>query len=628
MILLLGLVLFFGPVAADIAGKPLSGFVTAVTMIPGILLTISGTMLLLVSKLYVKTTASRAFVRTGVGGSKVIIDAGAFVIPFMHEVIWISLETHVLKIVREGESALLTSDNILADIAAEFFIHAPKESDDVARAARSFGKGMLNDQHVHDKISEKLVGALRFAAVKRTLEELNSERLKFVKEVEEILRDDLQQNGLKLESVTISAFDQADYALLRENNILHVQGKKKTAEIVQANLTRTNQLEREGEQLRKQQDVEARKKILAYQQDQANAEAAQKAQIDTVNAQRNRQAREEEIEATRNIELKAVAKQQSVLVATQRQQQEVEVAARERQKAVEVAEQEKLEAATRAAQKVEVAEREMLQAVAEAERAVAVTETAKAKAEAEREAARQSVETVTVVQTAERLKRQEVIQAEAEGDKNLVLEKRRADAAAYTVKKDAEARKEAADADAEAVRKKAEAEKERELFRAEGLRANQMVPIEVNERQVKVDADRIQTVDVPELKAQNEYNLALKFDIQKISIEAEARVRIAAAEATASVYQRAEIKAYGTTEQLGQITAGMIKGQAWSEFVNGIVDNFEGDTASALVEGAGKVVKAARGALTRESAPTDNNVAATATQTADEAGGDAGADAS
>ena len=39
------------------------------------------TLLLIVTRLYVKTKASEAFVRTGMGGMKVIQDGGALVVP-------------------------------------------------------------------------------------------------------------------------------------------------------------------------------------------------------------------------------------------------------------------------------------------------------------------------------------------------------------------------------------------------------------------------------------------------------------------------------------------------------------------------------------------------------------------
>src|SRR5258705_7373712 len=46
-----------------------------------------------ITKLYRKASANMAFVRTGMGGVKVAMDDGKIVVPVMHQVIPVSLET-------------------------------------------------------------------------------------------------------------------------------------------------------------------------------------------------------------------------------------------------------------------------------------------------------------------------------------------------------------------------------------------------------------------------------------------------------------------------------------------------------------------------------------------------------
>jgi len=43
--------------------------------------------------LYLRSSKERAFVRTGLGGQKVVVDGGAFVLPIVHDVIPVNMNT-------------------------------------------------------------------------------------------------------------------------------------------------------------------------------------------------------------------------------------------------------------------------------------------------------------------------------------------------------------------------------------------------------------------------------------------------------------------------------------------------------------------------------------------------------
>jgi flotillin len=55
-----------------------------------------------ITRLYRKASANMAFVRTGMGGAKPILDGGAIVVPVIHQVIPVSLETMRLNVERRG----------------------------------------------------------------------------------------------------------------------------------------------------------------------------------------------------------------------------------------------------------------------------------------------------------------------------------------------------------------------------------------------------------------------------------------------------------------------------------------------------------------------------------------------
>ena len=115
---LVGLALLAGPVVASSLGHPIGAGAQLLSMIVGAVVLAGNTLLAVVTKLYQKTTASEAFVRTGSGGVKVIRDGGALIVPFVHELIRVSLQTLKLAVSHQNEDALITQDKLRADIHA------------------------------------------------------------------------------------------------------------------------------------------------------------------------------------------------------------------------------------------------------------------------------------------------------------------------------------------------------------------------------------------------------------------------------------------------------------------------------------------------------------------------------
>jgi uncharacterized membrane protein YqiK len=440
-------------------------------------------------------------------------------------------------------------------------------------------------------IEDKLVSALRTAAARKTLEQLNSERDDFLKEVVGLVTNDLTHNGFTLETVTISKLDQTDEANLKPNNIFDAQGMRTIAEITQKNLTERNLIVRKGEQERTAQDVATRKNVLELERTRAEAESSQASQIAVIRAEQERVAKEKQLEAARSVE-----------VTTVEQQKQVQVAKRVQEREVEIAERDKLRAVTEADQKVEVAKRAQQKAVAEAEAQRALAEAKLAEAEAERQRARQQVVTVEQLAEADRNKQKAVIAAEAEAGQSYVSAQRTADAEAYKVKTQADARKAAADAEAEAVRKKAAAEAEALKLQAEGQKAQAiaqadaqkakllaeadgqkaigMVPVEVKAREVEVERKRVEEVLRPELEARTQFGEAAQnFELAKIRIERETAVRIEAAKAMATLYNKVTANVYGTPEDAAKMSAMFARGMGIAQAMDGFFAAATGGSA-------------------------------------------------
>lgn len=583
LLLAFALLLIGAPIGLSAANISLSAASSGIMVSSGIVLAVICSVLLTITKLYVKTKASEAFVRTGMGGLKVIRDGGAIVLPVIHQVVMVSLETIRLEVARRGEQALITSDKLRADIKAEFFVRVQPNDEAIQAAARSLGDKMAMSQAVASLIEDKLVSALRTAAARKTLEQLNSERDEFLKEVINLVTGDLTHNGFTLETVTISALDQTDESNLKVNNIFDAQGMRTIAEITQKNLTEKNSIVRQAEQERQAQDVAARKRILTLEQEKAEAEAQQAAQVSAVRADQDRLAKEKQIEAERQVQIAEVERLRQIEVAKRSQQREVEIAEREKVKAVVEAEQ-----------KVEVARRAQQEAIAKAEAQKALEEARLAQAETERTKARQEVITAEQIAEADRDKRKNVIAAEASAEKDYVVAQKSADAEAYRVKAQADARKASADAEAEAIRKKAAADAEAKkltaegeratlVAQAEGRRALEMVPVEVKAREVEVEQKRVEEVLKPELEARAQHgHAAQQFEIAKLQVEAEKQIKIAAANAMVNIYNKITANVFGTPEDVAKMGQSFAKGMGLAQTVEGFVDAASGDTLGAV----------------------------------------------
>ena len=556
---LLGLFLLGAPIVLRGLGHAMGPLETALLTGSGIAVLLGTGVLLTITRLYQKTKASEAFVRTGLGGVRVIRDGGALTIPFVHELTRVSLQTIKLEVSRENEDALITKDKLRADVRAEFFVRVQPDQESILQASRSLGEKMTNPSEVRALVEDKLVSALRTAAASKTLEELNSERDEFLADAMRLVGEDLKSNGLVLETVTISKLDQTDDRFLKAENIFDAQGKRKIAEITQQNLTERNRLLREGEHLRKQQDVAARQAVLELERQEQEAEAKQNAEVQKSRAEAPRDAHVKTIETNRQVELAAVEKQKSLEVASRLHQQAVEIAEREKQ-----------------------------ERVAEAEQKRALAERALAEAEAERERARQNLETVRVTAEAERDKAQKVSHAEAQAEMQYVTEQRRADADAYAKHKQAEAQRLAADAEAEAIRKRAEANAEAERQRALGERARAMVPVEVKRAEVELDRERVENVITRELEAREKHGrVAQEFELAKLRVEAEKEVRIATAHAQASLFTKMQANLYGTTEDVQKLMNALVSGQTGASLLQGFMSQAD-DTTKAVLATLGK----------------------------------------
>lgn len=83
---------------------------------------------LVFARLYHRASKEIAFVRTGLGGERVVRDGGALVLPVLHETIPVNMNTLKLEVLRAREAALITHDRMRVDVQAEFYVRVKPDA--------------------------------------------------------------------------------------------------------------------------------------------------------------------------------------------------------------------------------------------------------------------------------------------------------------------------------------------------------------------------------------------------------------------------------------------------------------------------------------------------------------------
>ena len=591
LLVLIGIcVLGFGLIAVG-GAFGLGALVGGLIAMTGVILTLIGIFVSWMA-FYRRTSADQAFVRTGSGGKHVVLDGGVMVIPLMHKIILINLKTMKLGVNPRGANALITKDNLRANVLAQFYIRVQADTEHILNAARSLGESSANEEAVEQLVSEKLTSALRAISSQMDLFEIHTQRDLFAERVKEHVKDDLEANGLLLESVTISELDQTDPSELSDNNVFDAQGKRKITEITAAAAVERNALERNAEQARKLKDVETRQQILGLERKQAEYEAQQATEIAKVQADKERESAEAVITQQRQIELARIEKDKQVQTQEIEKAKSLELARAQQEQAVQTAQMQRdqqVQMATVERDKaVSLAERSKQIAVAEQETVRAKAEEATLNAAAERERASQQVTTVTQIAEADREAKKKLIAAQQEIEQNKLRQQSTADVDAYSRIKQAEAEKESAEKQAQARLQIAEADAQSREMVARGDEAQQMVAVNVSREQVNVEQAKV-AVERQQLENRQQFAEAgIQLEIQKLSIQANKEVQMEFAKALASFLANGHMTLYGTPETANQMLDNMAKGFGVRSLIEGFVNGpTGGDKNGAHANGSG-----------------------------------------
>lgn len=459
---------------------------------------------LIYKSFYRKAPPDSALVVSG-GRKKRVVFGGSLINPITNTTQLISLNTMQLPVERTGQAALITRDSLRVDLEAQFYVKVEPNEQDVLKAVASLGDKTLTPGAVNTLLEGKLVGVLRSVAATMDLQELHEKRQEFSDQVQEACRDDLEQNGFKLESVAVTNLDQTPLDALDENNRFDVVAIQTIKQEVEDRQTRTarieheNQVKREEDRLKAEleikqreeetetQTLEVERRLEFAQEEQRKAIATNKAEqereveshkLEQQQAIEEARLRQEEavksaeisqkqklemarIEQERQVQESEISQKQVVEVARVQQEQHVQEAEIERNLSIEQAKikQERDVEEASIASRIVLIEKEREEKEAQAENAIQVSIKERAResaliellqVSAEKAQAEAKVATAEAVEEAERQSRIALIRAEQEADEERIAKERAADAEAYAVVEAAKAELSAAEVKAEA----------------------------------------------------------------------------------------------------------------------------------------------------------------------------------
>ncbi|MAT94626.1 MAG: flotillin [Halioglobus sp.] len=426
------------------------------------------------ARLYKRATKERAYVRTGFGGQKVIKDGGAFVLPVLHDIIWVNMNTLRLEVLRANEQALITKDRMRVDVTAEFYVRVKPDTDAIATAAQTLGERTMVPEDLKKLVEGKFVDALRSVAAGMTMEQLHESRSEFVQQVQTTGAEDLNKNGLELETVSLTGLDQTAKEYFNPDNAFDAEGLTKLTQEIEERRKKRNDIEQDTRIQIERKNLETEQQSLTIAQEEEfarlgqqreveNRRASQQAEIRLTAAEKRKEAESADILANREVELAEIAKSRATREGSIEADRSVREREIEKEKTIELANQDR---------DIAVAEKSKEQSRAKAE-------ADKAKADAVRE--QENVITVKETAEAERDKSVELIKAAEAAEREAIAVRVRAEAEKSAAEDNAIAVETEARAAAESIRLKydAEAEGTRLLNEAKNILSNEQISLAV-----------------------------------------------------------------------------------------------------------------------------------------------------
>ena len=442
---------------------------------------------LIVTRLYRRASKETSFVRTGFRGQHVVVNGGCMVFPVLHETIPVNMNTLRLEVVRTQHQALITRDRMRVDVQAEFYVRVQPTEESIAAAAQTLGQRTMEPSQLKELVEGKFVDGLRSAAAKMGMEDLHEKRSEFVLAVQEAVQEDLLKNGLELESVSLTGFNQTSKEYFDTDNAFDAAGLTMLTEQIEDRRRRRNEIERDTSVEIARKDLETERAQLEIRRESEYLRLEQEREIETRRAEQNAQVSSERAEGERAAAQATINAERDTEASRIASEKALEEARIEQAMAIRLAEQSREIAVAERSQQESAAKANADAARAEAVRAEEAVVTAREQAKAER---KKLIELVEARQVAERDAIQIKVAAEtqraaAEDEAEAIRTRAEANAVEETIR--ARAQSEAAQliAQGEAVRLETEANGIRAINEAENMLSDRIAKLRIDTRIVE-----------------------------------------------------------------------------------------------------------------------------------------------
>ena len=249
-----------------------------------VVIVVVAVVVVFLNRFYRKSSRDVAIIRTGFGGQRVLISGGCLALPFLHKVDEVNMRTIRVEVRRAGEKSLITEDRLRVDVELEFYVRVQPTVEGVGTAAQALGSKAFTPDGMKNLLEGRFIDAVQAIAASRTMDALHEKRADFVGTISSQLRDNLVQNGILLDSVSLTRLDQAGFASLDENNAFNAVGMRRLAEIIAVNKKKRAEVEADADISVRQTQLEAIKRRLLLGQEEEEAQMSQRLGIEKVKA--------------------------------------------------------------------------------------------------------------------------------------------------------------------------------------------------------------------------------------------------------------------------------------------------------------------------------------------------------
>lgn len=303
--------------------------------------------------LYRHSSKDLSFVRTGFGGERVVMGGGALVLPIVHDITEVSMNTLRIEVKRSREQSLITKNRMRIEVMVEFFVRVVPTPEAVAAAARTLGNRTLNPESLRDLVQGRFVDAMGAVAATMTMEEIHENRSAYIKGVKQQVAEALTKNGLELEAASLTSLDQTDMKLFNPSNAFDAEGLTRLTEEIETRKKKRNDIEQDTAIAIRQKNLESEKRALDIEKESEYARleqerevsvrrAQQKAEVSLEKTEREREIEEAQIRAKELVEKTRIKQERAIDTERILREQEIEKLEIQRKRQLDLEEQDRI----------------------------------------------------------------------------------------------------------------------------------------------------------------------------------------------------------------------------------------------------------------------------------------------